>query len=136
MKKLYVIAIILVMAIVAIFLYSKYTVSTDATMTYSDFTILEGHSGKIEKYDASNAVEGYKGGSEAYYISGKVKASSDKGFTLITFNLYDKEDNLLGTAVAGLKELKKDKAYDFKAVSLIEYEKVQQIDHYNLESIK
>lgn len=134
-NKFIIISIILVL-LLAIFIISRFNIHTDGVMTYKDYTILEGHSGKIEDYDPANAVEGYKGGKKAYYISGKINSNKNQGFVLITFNLYDKKDNLLGTAVAGVRKLKKDKPYDFKAVSLIEYEKIEKIDHYALESVK
>ena len=34
-----------------------------------------------------------------------------------------------------LSEMKKDREYTFKAVSLIEESKIKQIDHYNLEKV-
>ena len=102
---------------------------------YEDYTILEGHSGSIEKYDKSHAVEGYKGdGKEAYYITGKITAIRDKKFTIITFNLYDRGNKLLGTAVAGLNEVKKGKTYDFKAISLEKID-LEKINHYKLKNI-
>lgn len=134
-NKFIIIGIVLLLILLVIFVISKIGNNSDV-MTYKNFTILEGHSGKIDKYDPSNAVEGYKGGKEAYYISGKINSTQNQSFVLITFNLYDKKDNLLGTAVAGVRKLKKNQPYDFKAVSLIEYEKIKKIDHYKLESVK
>lgn len=134
--KIAIIVVILIIAFVGIFLYSKNNVKDkEESITYKEFTIKE-HSGKIEKYDSSNAVEGYQGGKEAYYISGKITSTKDQGFILITFNLYNKQNKLLGTAIAGLNEMKKDKEYDFKAVSLIKYEEINKIDHYKIESVK
>lgn len=135
-SKIAIIVIILIIAFIGIFLYSRNNVKTDGSINYKEFTIKEGHSGKIEKYDSSNAVEGYQGGKEAYYIKGKVTSTKEQGFILITFNLYDKQDKLLGTAIAGLNTMKKDKAYNFKAVSLIKYEEIKKIDHYSLKDIK
>ena len=109
----------------------------DGEIVYGDYTISKGHYGKIEKYDSSATVEGYKGSKDkAYYITGKLKSSKNKGFTIITFNLYDKSDKLLGTAVAGLNELEKDKSYDFKALSLVTKDDMEKINHYKIESIK
>lgn len=134
-KSVIAIVIILIVALL-IFIFIGGNNSMSDAMTYEDFTVLKGHLGKLEKYDKSHAIEGYKGGSEAYYIKGKVTSNKDKGFTIMTFNLYDKNDNLLGTAVATLNEVKKGKTYTFKAVSLTEKAKTKQIDHYSIESVK
>ena len=45
------------------------------------------------------------------------------------FNLYDEDDNLLGTAIAGLNELKKDVVYDFKALGILKADDVEKVDH-------
>ena len=52
------------------------------------------------------------------------------------YNLYDEDDNLLGTAIAGLNELKKDVVYDFKALSILKADDVEKVDHYTLESVE
>ncbi len=109
----------------------------DSSISYNDYVIEKGHFGKFEKYDPSYTVVGYKGGNEeAYYINGKITSKVDKVFVLITFNLYDQDDKLLGTAVAGLNGLKKNKTYNFKALSLIESKYNKEIDHYKLKDIK
>ena len=103
---------------------------------YKDYTIASGHTGEIANYDKSYTVDGFKGGDKAYYIKGNITAGANKNFTVITFNLYDKKNNLLGTAVAGLKEIKKGKTYEFKALSLIEQKDIGKIDHYKIKNIK
>ena len=109
----------------------------DGKITYGDYTILSGHYGKVEKYDPSITVEGYKGdNNSAYYITGKISSKQDKNFTIITFNLYDKSNKLLGTAVAGVNKLKKGNIYDFKALSLVDSSNVQRINHYKIQSVK
>ena len=107
------------------------------SISYNDYVIEKGHFGKFEKYDPSHSVSGYKGGNdEAYYINGKITSKIDKSFILITFNLYDKDDKLLGIAVSGLNGLQKNKTYNFKALSLIESKYNKDIDHYKLKEIK
>lgn len=109
----------------------------DGKIIYGDYTISSGHYGKIEKYDPSMTVEGYKGDmNNAYYITGKIRSKDNKDFTVITFNLYDKSNKLLGTAVAGLNELKKGTIYDFKALSLVDSSNMQRINHYKIRSIE
>lgn len=130
------ISILLVIVGVYIF-YVHLSNKTDGEIKYKDYTILKGHSGSIEKYDPSHTVEGYSGSNDkAYYINGKITSDVDKGFTIITFNLYDENNKLLGTAVAGINKMKKDLKYDFKALSLIKGEDIEKIDHYKIKSIE
>ena len=84
----------------------------------------------------SITVDGLNAGENAYYIRGKISAKDDKSFSVITYNLYDKDNNLLGTAVAGLNSLEKDKVYDFEAIALLEQNDLTNIDHYELESVE
>ncbi len=108
----------------------------DGRIVSGDYTILKGHYGKIDTYDPAVAVEGYKGGlDKAYYVFGKIKSSKDKGFTVITFNLYDENNKLLGVAVAGLDHLKKNKAYEFKALSLTNSADMEKISYYKIKNI-
>lgn len=130
---------IIIVALIAIsigiyFLY-KDDNKTEA-INYKEYTIHEQHTGKIEEYDPTMTVDGYEGGEKAYYITGKISAKEDKSYSVITFNLYDKNDNLLGTAVAGLNELEKNKIYDFKALSLIKSEDVEKVVRYELEKVE
>ena len=81
-------------------------------------------------------VDGYEPSNNAYYVTGKISAKEDKDFSVITFNLYDEDDNLLGTAIAGLNELKKDVVYDFKALGILKADDVEKVDHYTLESVE
>lgn len=137
-KKSFMISILVVIFImIAVIIYCLFFTKTYGPIVYNDYTILEGHTGKIEEYNSAYAVEGYKGdGKTAYYINGKITANSSKQFTIITFNLYDKNNKLLGTAVTGLNEIKKNKVYDFKALSLVTSKDVKRIDHYKLKDIK
>ena len=54
----------------------------------------------------------------------------------MTFNLYDEKNNFLGTAVGGLKEVKKGKTYSFRAIALVDDEDTLKIDHYKIKSIE
>ena len=136
-KKSVMIGIIAVIVLmIGIIIYCLFFANVDKKITYEDYTILKGHYGRVEKYDSSHAVEGYKGDKKnAYYITGKITADKNKNFTLITFNLYNKSNKKLGTAVAGLNEIEKGKTYDFKAISL-EKMNVNQVDHYKIKDIK
>ena len=104
-------------------------------LKYEDYTVYKGLEGSIEEYDSSMAVDGYKASNNAYYITGKISSKADKGFSIITFNLYNKRNELMGTAVAGLNELKKDKIYDFKAIALVDGKDLKKIDSYKLKSV-
>lgn len=129
--------VILILIALMIGIYFTYQNSdTKDQIKYDEYTIYDGHTGKIERYDPSMTVDGYAGGDKAYYITGKISAKEDKEYSVITFNLYDKDNNLLGTAVAGLNELEKDKVYDFKALSLIKAEDVEKVTHYELEKVE
>lgn len=107
-----------------------------STIKYEDYTISEGHYGKIEKYDSSYTVDGYKGGNKAYYITGNITAKKDKSFTKIVFDLYDKEGKKIGTAVDGVKSLKKGKVYKFKALGIIDSKNIENIDSYKINTIE
>ena len=136
-KKLLLLLLIIIVIAVALIFYFKNNKQSSKEIIYEDYKILEGHSGKIEDYDSSLTVDGYQGGEDkAYYITGRITANSDKNFTLITFNLYDKKNNLLGTAVAGIKKLSKDTIYSFKATSLIERKDIEKIAYYEIKDIK
>ena len=139
-KKVLIISIILVISALAIILFVNGTDDNNGVkekVNYKDYVIYEGHVGKVEKYDPSMTVDGYSGAEgDAYYVIGKISAKSKKSFSVIEFNLYDKDDNILGTAVAGLNDLEKDKVYEFKALGLISSEDVLKVDHYELKSVE
>lgn len=136
-KQVAVILVILACIAVAICIYFVFFNKTDKEIIYEDYKILENHEGKIEEYDKSYTVDGYKGdNSKGYYITGKIIANKDKGFTVITFDLYDKNNKLLGTAVGGLNEMKSGKTYNFKALSLIDSKDINKIAYYKIKQIK
>ena len=135
-KPVMIILVVLALIAILITIYFMFIKQTDGKIVYEDYTIASGHTGKIENYDSSYTVEGFKGGNKAYYIKANITADQNKKFTVITFDLYDKKNNLLGTAVGGLKEVKKGKTYEFKELSLIYEKMLQEIDHYKIKSIK
>lgn len=135
-KPVMVILVVLSIIAIVIAIYFMFFFEKNTEITYEDYTIATGHYGKVEEYDPSFTVDGYKGDKEkAYYITGNITAQETKSFTIITFNLYDKQNTILGTAVAGLNEVKKGKSYEFKALSLIENKDIQKIDHYKIKTI-
>ena len=75
-KKSVMIGIVAVIVLmIGIIVYCLFFANVDKKITYEDYTILKGHYGKVEKYDPSYAVEGYKGDKKnAYYITGKITA--------------------------------------------------------------
>ena len=133
------IAVVIVLVLVAlglIFFLGPNNNNESKKIRYEDYTIYEGHKGSFEKYDPSMTVDGFIANEDAYYITGKISTKENKSFSVITFNLYDEKDKLLGTAVAGLNELKKDKVYEFKALGIVKPENLEKIDHYELKSVE
>lgn len=127
-----VIAVILI--ITGLFLFAKGNKNTKE-LTYEDFTITS-HIGEYKEYDKSLYVEGYKGSYDyAYYITGMIKSEKKHGFTTITFDLYDKNDKLLGTAVAGLNSVNNSET-KFTALSLIDSKEAKKVVSYELKEIK
>lgn len=138
-KRFIVIAIALVLIVgglIGLIILNNDNCNESKKIKYEDYVIYEGHKGKLEKYDPSMTVDGFIANEDAYYITGKISTKEDKNFSIITFNLYDENDKLLGTAVAGLNELKKDKVYDFKALGIVKPENLEKIDHYELKSVE
>ena len=138
-KPVIVVLVVFALIALAIVIYSLfiYDNDNDDAIVYENYTIASGHVGKLEKYDPSYTVDGYKGSTdEAYYITGNITASEDKDFTVVTFNLYDEKNNFLGTAVGGVKEVKKGKTYSFRAIALVDDEDTLKIDHYKIKSIE
>lgn len=130
------VALITAIIIIGIVMYLIFFTDQNKNLVYGDYTIYEGHKGTVEKYDQSLTVDGYEKSDKAYYITGKISAKEEKSFSLITFDLYDKKDNLLGQAKAGLNELQKNKTYGFRALAIVTDKQVEKIDHYKLHSIE
>ncbi|MEF9969939.1 MAG: FxLYD domain-containing protein [Ruthenibacterium sp.] len=70
----------------------------------------------------------------AMYIKGIVKNNSGKDCTYvqITFTLYDKDGNQIGTALDNINNLEKDGTWKFKAMALAEE---GEIANYKLTEI-
>ena len=60
-KQVAVILVILACIAVAICIYFVFFNKTDKEIIYEDYKILENYEGKIEEYDKSYTVDGYKG---------------------------------------------------------------------------
>lgn len=129
--------VLLIGALIGIyFIFSEDEDYSDKRLRYEDFVIERGHMGSMAKYDVSLYVDGYLGSKEeAYYITGNLISKNHYDFVLLTFNLYDKDDNLLGIAQGGLSDVKKDEELEFKALSLTTYEDTKKITRYELKDI-
>lgn len=55
-----------------------------------------------------------------YYIEGTIKNNTDKekSYVQVTFNLFDKDGNQLGTALANINDLKAGGTWKFKAMGM------------------
>lgn len=135
-KTIIPIAIVIALIIIAVIIYFLYKGDNPQNIVYEDYTIYADLTGKVEEYDSSMTVDGYEPSDKAYYVTGRISSKEDKDFSVITFNLYDKDDKLLGTAVAGLNELKKDETYDFKALGIIDGADVEKVEYYTLEKVE
>ncbi|WP_189008617.1 FxLYD domain-containing protein [Deinococcus roseus] len=71
----------------------------------------------LELLSAKWSSDGFAG-----YVIGKVKNNTnhDYGYAQITFNLYDKEGNQIGTAVDNINNLKAGGVWAYKALALAE----------------
>ena len=74
---------------------------------------------KKEKYEIVGELTEEKD-SFAIYISGIIKNNAGKeiSYAQITFNLFDKDGNQLGTAMANISNLAKDATWKFKAMGI------------------
>ena len=70
----------------------------------------------------------------AIYLSGVIKNNSGKDCTYVqvTFNLYDKDGNQIGTALDNINNLEKDGTWKFKAMGMGES---GEVDSYKLAEI-
>lgn len=100
-----------------------------------DYTIYKNTVGKVEKYDSSKVIEGYKGGNKAYYISGDISTSKDKDLVIIIYDLFNKDNKKLGIAKAVLTNVKTNEKYSFKAIGLIKSEEVNNVSYYKFKSV-
>ena len=86
-----------------------------------DFTIEGKTKGAYDKYKI------------AYYIEGTIKNNTDKdkSYVNVTFNLFDKDGNQLGTASTSISDLKAGGTWKFKAMGA-----KKEIAKYELSEIK
>lgn len=71
------------------------------------------------------------------YLEGIVKNNTDDEMTLvsISFNLYDKDGNLLGTAIDSITSLKAGGTWKFKAMSLLTSDQLKEVTKWELEEV-
>lgn len=138
-KKIIILIISLIIFIGIGVYFLLFNSQSDKSYTYDEFTINKGSIGELKEYNKTMYFEGYEGDyTEAYYINGSMtnNGSNNYKFILITFNLYDKNNNLLGTAIAGINNVEGNKTYEFTAMSLTTTENAKKIVKYDLKSIK
>ena len=138
LKKILVITsfIIIIMAIIYFKYFMNDEIKTNNDIKFNNYVITN-HIGNIDTYDESLYIEGYKGNYDyAYYITGKIKGDINSKFILITFDLLDKENKVIGKAQAGLNDIEKNKEYEFKAISLEDEMTIQNVVGYKIKSIE
>ena len=138
-KKFIVIGLtIVVLILLCIGIYSIFSnkqVREDVTIR--GVTVYKDLKGEITKYDKTLYVEGYEGNYEkAYYISGKLKSDVDYDTLIVSFDIKDRKGNVLGSAIAGLTEIKKDGEYTFKALSTVKESDLNKIYNFEVSDIR
>lgn len=73
--------------------------------------------GKLELVEVTSA---YNDGFSSYYIEGTIKNNTDKTYSYVqvTFNLYDADGALIGTAMDNINNLEPNGVWKFKALNL------------------
>lgn len=138
LKKILVLTafIIIIMAIIYFRFFMNDKVEANNDIKFNNYEITE-HLGHLDKYDKTMYIEGYKGSyNYAYYITGKIKSDINNKFILITFDLLDKDNKVIGIAQAGLNNIEKNKEYDFKAISLEGEMIIQNVVGYKIKSVE
>jgi len=94
------------------------SVSTDASTTTKTETAKTETKPK-EKYEFVGEVTSEKD-SMAIYIEGIIKNNSGKelSYAQVTYNLFDKSGNQVGTAISNINNLAKDGTWKFKAMGI------------------
>lgn len=138
LKRILVIAslVIVILAILYfVFFMNPNIKEKNNKIKYNEYTIYN-NKGYLDNYDKSLYVEGYNGDyDKAYYITGKLTSEKDSDFVVVIFNLYDKDDKIISTAVAGINDVKKNKEYSFKAMSLCDSKTALNVSYYKIKSI-
>lgn len=138
LKKILVLTafIIIFMAIIYFRYFMNDKVEANNDIKFNNYQITE-HLGHLDTYDKTMYIEGYQGSyNYAYYITGKIKSDINSKFILITFDLLDKDNKVIGIAQAGLNSVEKNKEYDFKAISLEGEMTIQNVVGYKIKSIE
>ena len=139
-KIVSIVLIVVVLVILCILIYKAFMPKTENLIgkaTINEVTIYENTKGKIEEYDKTMYIEGYKGKYEkAYYITGTIVSNVYYNNVIITFNVKDRKGNIIGSAVAGLTNVQKGKEYNFKALSTVEESDLNKIHSYEVVDIR
>lgn len=87
---------------------------TNTSVNQEKFILEEGHVGSLDEYGVG------------YYINGYIKNNTNKEYSYVqvTFNLYDKDGNQLGTAVDNINNLEANGRWKFKAIALSETDSI------------
>lgn len=91
-----------------------------------------------ENFSLLDGYRGYAGDySMGYYIEGYVQNNFDREYSYvqITFNLYDADGVLVGTALDNINNLEANGKWKFKAISLTTSDETQSIASYKLKEI-
>ncbi len=140
--------VILVIVLVLIFVALPFTVLTGVVAKY----LFEGYPNKIEekgnytiiddtlRIDNTSIKSFYDKESNSYYITGSITnilKDENRHYIDISYDVFDKDGNLLGTANAYIDNLCKGKTWKFKAIytdidskEIVNY-KLNSIEHYN-----
>ncbi|MDR0879510.1 MAG: FxLYD domain-containing protein [Clostridioides sp.] len=88
---------------------------------------------KKEKYEIVGEITSETNALGGVDLSGKIKNNSGKDakYVQVTFNLYDKDNNQLGTALANVNNLKAEGNWKFKAIGTA----TGDVDHYELAEV-
>lgn len=88
-----------------------------------------------EKFTLLDGSKGYYDGTISYYIEGSIKNNTDKKYSYVqvTFILYDKDGNQLGTAMDNANDIEPNATWKFKAMDMTGY--ASQVASYKLSEI-
>lgn len=140
--------VILVIALVIIFIALPFTIITGVATKY----LFTDYQNKIEekgnytiiddalRIDNTSIKSFYDKESNSYYITGSITnilKDENRHYIDISYDVFDKDGNLLGTANAYIDNLCKGKTWKFKAIytdidskEIVNY-KLNSIEHYN-----
>lgn len=90
----------------------------DVKVNNGETTQTEAATEEKAKYEISDIK--MESNSAATYIHGILKNNTDKeyGYIQVSFSCYDKDNNLLGTALANVNKLQPNGSWKFKAIYL------------------